>query len=184
LFHEILQGLQPAPAVIAPAVISAILPSGRKTVKARLRGEGKVFHFYRSVREDFSMARCDQGYLCDVCGQDVEQITDSDLYLRYILGEVSPLQLPSQRERHIRCNPAMAQYIIDPNFEPVQCQSLFAKDNLDPAFVRDQERQVTRAWHRLQEIPTLGIPITEYPLPEVLQAWEQQTRKPILSKGE
>ena len=28
------------------------------------------------------MARCDQGYLCDVCGQDVEAITESDLYLR------------------------------------------------------------------------------------------------------
>ena len=59
------------------------------------------------------MAVCDQGYLCDVCGQDVEAIIDSDLYLRYILGEVHPLALPTQRERHIRCNPATAQYIVD-----------------------------------------------------------------------
>ena len=65
------------------------------------------------------MARCDQGYLCDVCGQDVEAITDSDLYLRYVLGEVSPLALPTQRERHIRCNPATAQYIVDPAFPPL-----------------------------------------------------------------
>ena len=33
------------------------------------------------------MARCDQGYLCEVCGGDVEAITDSDLYLRYVLGD-------------------------------------------------------------------------------------------------
>ena len=36
------------------------------------------------------MAKCEQGYMCDVCGKDVEDITDSDLYLRYILGEVRP----------------------------------------------------------------------------------------------
>src|SRR5262245_2433559 len=113
------------------------------------------------------MARCEQGYLCDVCGQDVEQITESDLYLRYILGEVSPLRLPKERERHIRCNPATAQYIVDAAFEPVQCTGVFAKDGLDAAFVREQEERVTRAWRRLQEIPTAGVPITEYPLPEV-----------------
>ena len=48
------------------------------------------------------MARCEQGYLCEVCRGDVGEITDSDLYLRYVLGEVSPLALPTQRERHIR----------------------------------------------------------------------------------
>jgi hypothetical protein len=120
------------------------------------------------------MARCDQGYLCDVCGQDVEQITESDLYLRYVLGEVSPLALPRERERHIRCNPAMAQYIIDPGFEPAPCGGVFAKAGLDPTFVREQEERVTRAWLRLQEIPSLGIPITEYPLPEVLAKWREQ----------
>ena len=36
------------------------------------------------------MVRCEQGYRCDVCGQDVEEIVDSDLYLRYVLGEVPP----------------------------------------------------------------------------------------------
>src|SRR5262249_26300165 len=28
------------------------------------------------------MARCEQGYRCDVCGQEVEAINESDLYLR------------------------------------------------------------------------------------------------------
>ena len=122
------------------------------------------------------MARCDQGYLCDVCGEDVEQITESDLYLRYVLGEVSPLVLPKERERHIRCNPAMAQYIVDPAFDAMRCEGMFAKETLDAAFVREQEERVTRAWRRLQEIPTLGIPITEYPLPEVLAAWQEQAK--------
>ena len=120
------------------------------------------------------MARCELGYLCEVCGQEVEAITDSDLYLRYVLGEVSPLELPTLRERHIRCNPAVAQYIVDPAFPPVRCEGLFAKETLDAAFVAEQEQRVTRAWRRLQQLPTLGLPITEYPLPEVLQAWRRQ----------
>jgi hypothetical protein len=120
------------------------------------------------------MAGCEQGYLCDVCGADVEAITDSDLYLRYILGEVSPLALPTQRERHIRCNPVTAQYIVAADFPPVRCEGLFAKEALDSAFVAEQEERVTRAWRRLQEVPALGIPITEYPLPDVLRAWAAQ----------
>jgi hypothetical protein len=117
------------------------------------------------------MAKCDEGYRCDVCGQDVEAITDSDLYLRYVMGEVSPLDLPRQRERHIRCNPAVAQYIIDASFEPVVCASMFAKSNLDADFVTQQENLVTRAWRRLQDLPSLGLTIPEYPLPEVLDKW-------------
>jgi hypothetical protein len=117
------------------------------------------------------MVACEQGYLCDVCGADVEAITESDLYLRYVMGEVSPLALPTLRERHIRCNPATAQYITDPAFPPVKCAGFFAKDQLDPAYVAAQERLVTRAWQRLQEIPRLGLTIPEYPLPEVQKAW-------------
>ena len=119
------------------------------------------------------MVACDQGYLCDVCGADVESITESDLYLRYVLGEVSPLALPTLRERHIRCNPATAQYIVDPAFEPVRCEGMFAKENLGPAEVREQEERVTRGWRRLQEIPRLGIAIPEYPLPEVRERWQR-----------
>ena len=36
------------------------------------------------------MALCEQGYLCEVCGEEVETIDESDLYLRYVLGEVDP----------------------------------------------------------------------------------------------
>ena len=119
------------------------------------------------------MAYCEQGYRCDVCGDEVEAIVESDLYLRYIMGEVSPLDLPHLRERHIVCNAATAQYIVDPDFAPARCDGMFAKQNLDPNYVAAQEALVTRAWRRLQEIPSLGIPITEYPLPEVIAAWKQ-----------
>jgi hypothetical protein len=111
------------------------------------------------------MARCEQGYLCDVCGREVEEIVDSDLYLRYVLGEVPPDRLQTTPERHIRCNPATAQFIVDPQFEPVHCDGPFAKEQLDPEFVAEQEEKVTRAWRRLQELPRLGLTIAEYPLP-------------------
>src|SRR6266699_3656280 len=110
------------------------------------------------------MAKCDEGYRCEVCGRDVEAIVESDLYLRYVLGEVPLERLHLSRERHIRCNPALAQYIVDPAFEPVSCPGVFDKSGLDPAFVTEEERRVTRGWRRLQAIPTLGLSIAEYPL--------------------
>ncbi len=120
------------------------------------------------------MVGCEKGYLCDVCGEEVEAITESDLYLRYIMGEVPPLALGNSQERHIRCNPATAQYIVDSRFSVVHCEGMFAKEYLDPEYVADQEKLVTRAWQRLQDIPHLGIPITEYPLPEVLENWNKE----------
>jgi hypothetical protein len=111
-----------------------------------------------------SVARCDQGYLCEVCGGDVENLIDSDLYIRYVLGEVPLFVLHQQPERHIRCNPALAQYVIDPRFAPVRCEGAFAKSQFDPEFVAAEEARVTAAWRRLQELPTLGLSIDEYPL--------------------
>ncbi len=122
------------------------------------------------------MARCEEGYLCDVCGQEVEAITESDLYLRYVLGEVPPERLPRSRERHLRCNPAVAQFIVDAAFPPVRCEGPFAKEGLDAAFVLQEEQRVTRGWRRLQSLPTLGLTIDQYPLPEVIASWS--ARKP------
>jgi len=112
------------------------------------------------------MARCEQGYLCEVCGRDVEEITDSDLYLRYVLREVPLYQLHQLRERHVRCNPALAQYIVDPDFPPVSCDGPFAKANLDAEYVASEDARVTRGWRRLRAIPSLGLALDEYPLPE------------------
>jgi hypothetical protein len=110
------------------------------------------------------MARCDEGYRCEVCGRDVEGITESDLYLRYVLGEV-PLELLHRLpERHIACNPVLAQYIADAGFPPVACDGPFSKAGLDPEYVRAEEERVTRGWRRLQAIPTLGLTVPEYPL--------------------
>jgi hypothetical protein len=119
------------------------------------------------------MVACEQGYLCDVCGKDVEAIIDSDLYLRYIMGEVPPLALPNMRERHIRCNLATAQYIVDAAFEPLKCEGVFDKAAMVPEYVAQQEELVTRAWRRLQEVPRLGVPLTEYPLEEVRERWKR-----------
>lgn len=110
------------------------------------------------------MARCDEGYRCEVCGRDVEAVTDSDLYLRYILGEV-PLELLHRLpERHVRCNPALAQYIADAGFPPADCPGPFGKGQFAPEFVRAEEERVTRGWRRLQAIPTLRLTLAEYPL--------------------
>jgi hypothetical protein len=122
------------------------------------------------------VAQCETGYLCDVCGGDVEAITDSDLYLRYVLGEVAPEKLHAVRERHVRCNPTLAQFIVDPAFPSVTCEGAFAKEHLDAEYVRQEEARVTRGWRRLQELPALGVPLTEYPLPEVREAMEQAVR--------
>ena len=120
------------------------------------------------------MARCEQGYLCDVCGEDVEDITASDLYLRYVLGEVDPETLHLAPERHIRCNPTLAQFIVAEGFEPVAVAGPFAKAELDPEFVAEEEARVTRGYRRLLEL--LGheeeIPITDYPLPGAMDRWK------------
>ena len=110
------------------------------------------------------MARCDEGYLCDVCGQDVAIILDSDLYLRYILGEVPLEVLHLMPERHIRCNPVVAQYIAAAQFACVECNGPFAKANLDADYVQAEAARLTQAWRRLQAIPILGLTIAEYPL--------------------
>ena len=114
------------------------------------------------------MAKCDEGYLCEVCGEDVSELTDSDLYLRYVIGMLDPEVLHTTAERHIRCNPTLAQYIVDENFEAEIVEGPFDKRTLDATFVSEQERLVTRGWKRLKQVAGSGIPIIEYPLPEVV----------------
>jgi hypothetical protein len=121
------------------------------------------------------MAKCEEGYLCEVCGRDVENITESDLYLRYVIGQVDPEVLHTSRERHIRCNPSLAQFIVADGFEPVVVEGPFDKRQLDPAFVRQREVLVTRGWRRLKGL--LNVPrIIDYPLPEVLAALDLKAR--------
>jgi hypothetical protein len=108
--------------------------------------------------------RCEQGYLCDVCGEDVAEITESSLYLRYVLGEIPARELMSHPERHLKCDPYLAQFIVDDNFPPVTMDGPFAKSNLDPVEAAHLTDLTTRGWRRLQEVRTLGLPISQYPL--------------------
>lgn len=122
------------------------------------------------------MAKCEEGYLCEVCGKDVERLADSDLYLRYVIGMLDPELLHTSPERHIRCNPALAQFIVDERFEPVTVEGDFDKRRLDPQFVQQREQLVTRGWQRLLELEKLNLPIHEYPLPEVRATWRNAGR--------
>lgn len=115
------------------------------------------------------MAKCDEGYLCEVCGEDVGSLVDSDLYLRYVIGMLDPEVLHTSGERHLRCNPALAQFIVDDRFEPVVVEGDFDKRKLDPEFVAEREDLVSRGWRRLRELTQSDVPIIEYPLPEVAE---------------
>lgn len=119
------------------------------------------------------MARCEQGYLCEVCGLDVGEIDESDLYLRYVLGEVDPETLHVAPERHIRCNPVLAQFITAGGFEPVAVEGPFARAGLDPEFVAEEEARVTAAFLRLRELPGSGLPVTEYPPAGARERWQK-----------
>jgi hypothetical protein len=120
------------------------------------------------------MAKCDQGYLCEVCGKEVANITQSDLYLRYIIGEIDSRALLSSPERHLRCNPVLAQFITDEAFEPTQVDGPFDKRLLEPEDVSRREELVTRGWKRLSEVRRLGIPTAEYPLAHADAPTEQR----------
>lgn len=116
------------------------------------------------------MAKCDEGYICHVCGKDVENVLQSDLYLRYIIGEVDPELLHTIPERHIRCNPTLAQFIIADDFEAVVVAGEFGKSKLDSDYVTTQEALVTRGWKRLKELKAMSdVSILEFPLPEVIE---------------
>ncbi len=56
---------------------------------------------------------------------------------------------------------------MDENFEPVWVEGPFDKRQMDEDYVRAEEERITRGFRRLQEVASLGIPIAEYPLPEV-----------------
>jgi hypothetical protein len=124
------------------------------------------------------MARCERGYLCEVCGAEVEELTESDLYLRYVLGEVDPELLHKVPERHIRCNPVLAQFIVAPDWTPIAISGAFSKAELDPQFVALEESRVTRAYLRLLELSRLGLPIHDYPLPDLIPEARSSNESP------
>lgn len=116
------------------------------------------------------MAKCDEGYRCEVCGEDVTSIVESDLYLRFVIGELDPEVLHTSNERHIRCNPVLAQFINHEDFETVHVEGELSCRNLDSQFTSDRTELVSRGFARLLEIAaTAGDrDVTSYPLPEAV----------------
>ncbi|MDG2222753.1 MAG: hypothetical protein P8L85_15345 [Rubripirellula sp.] len=116
------------------------------------------------------MAKCDEGYRCEVCRQDVTSIVDSDLYLRFVIGELDAEVLHTSPERHIRCNPVLAQFIRNEGFQPVSVQGSFDRAQLDPVFVAQRELLLSRGYARLLELAAIDedYDLREYPLPEAL----------------
>lgn len=112
------------------------------------------------------MAKCDEGYLCDVCGEEVTSIVESDLYLRYVIGQLDAEQLHVSPERHLRCNPTLAQYIEDPRLAPIEADGEFDRRKLDTAFVEEQSDLISCGYRRLWEISNSDIPISllDYPI--------------------
>ncbi len=119
------------------------------------------------------MAKCDEGYRCEVCGHDVTSIVDSDLYLRYVIGEVDPEVLHTSAERHLRCNPVLAQFIDSERFEAVHVSGDFGKKSLDANYAKERTSLVTRGYGRLLEIAAddTDQDVTAYPLPEAIEKY-------------
>lgn len=115
------------------------------------------------------MAKCDEGYLCEVCGEEVTSIVDSDLYLRFVIGQLDAERLHVSPERHLRCNPVNAQFIDDERFPVVVVDGPFAIAELDANFVAEQRAWISLGYRRLWEIIQSDPPlaITEYPLQHV-----------------
>lgn len=121
------------------------------------------------------MAKCDEGYRCEVCGQDVTSIVESDLYLRYVIGELDPEVLHTSAERHLRCNPVLAQFIEHEHFDPVSVVGDFDRRELDSEYVHQRVELITRGYARLLEIASTegDRDVTAYPLPEAIAKYRQ-----------
>ncbi|WP_145278017.1 hypothetical protein [Planctomycetes bacterium SV_7m_r] len=115
------------------------------------------------------MMKCDEGYFCEVCGKDVSAIIDSDLYLRFVIGELDPEQLHLTPERHLRCNPVLAQFIEDQRFEPLIVDGPLDRRTLDAAFASQRTELVSRGYRRLHEIlqQETDLDMRDYPLADV-----------------
>jgi len=115
---------------------------------------------------EWAMARCDEGYLCSVCGEEVKRLDESLLYLRYVLGWVKFEQLRQLPEAHLHCSPAVSQFIVDPSFQHSDAATELDKQALDPDFRAAQEAQVTAGYQRLRFLQKhrRNVPVSDYPL--------------------
>lgn len=124
------------------------------------------------------MAKCDEGYLCQVCGKAVDGLPESALYLQYVIGWIDPETLHTRRECHLRCQPSLAQFVEHEQFEPVQVEGDFDRRTMDPAFVRERVELISRGYARLVELQKKrkGLTIHDYLLPEFAGRWSQDDK--------
>lgn len=112
------------------------------------------------------MAKCDEGYLCAVCGCEVKRLIDSSLYLQYVIGWIEPEQLHRTPDVHLRCNPGLAQFIESNEFQPpVVCEGDFDRRKLDPHSDAQRSTLITRGYLRLRHLQrNREVSIEQYPL--------------------
>lgn len=120
------------------------------------------------------MAKCDEGYLCQVCGEEVERLDQSALYLQFVIGWIDPETLHTRQECHLQCNPSLAQYIDEPRFTPVEVEGEFDRRLLDKRFVDERAALITRGYQRLCELQKRrsSLSVLDYPLPDVMHRWK------------
>lgn len=123
----------------------------------------------------FEMARCDQGYLCRVCGEEVEHITDSQLYLSFVVGEIDPETLHASTECHLRCAPTFSQFIEDSRYGiPTNVVGPFDKNQLDSVYVAMRTKLISRGYDRLwviREERRHPLTVIDYPLADFAEKW-------------
>lgn len=114
------------------------------------------------------MARCDEGYLCQVCGREVKRLIDSSLYLQYVLGWIDSDQLQQTPDIHLRCNAGLSQFIDLPDrFEPMIADGEFDRRRLDPEYADGRTKLVTKGYLRLLQLQrNRSLSLAEYPLQE------------------
>ncbi len=112
------------------------------------------------------MAKCDQGYLCQVCGGEVSRLIDSSLYLQFVIGWIPADQLQQHPDIHLKCNPNLSQFIDAPEFfEPMIAEGPFDRRQLDTSFVSQRTALITQGYLRLRHLQRdRSLPIEKYPL--------------------
>ena len=114
--------------------------------------------------------------MCSICGEEVEHLTDSQLYLRFVIGEIDPETLHASAECHLSCVPTFSQFIADERFESSsEIEGPFSKNQLDSAYVDERTKLVSRGYARLwaiREERRKPLTVVEYPLPEFVEKWQ------------
>jgi hypothetical protein len=112
------------------------------------------------------MAKCDEGYLCPICGEEVKRLIDSSLYLQYVIGWIKTDELQKTPDIHLRCNPNLAQFIESEEFKPpVTAEGPFDRRLLDPEFVKQRTQLISAGYQRLRQLQRdRSMPIEQYPI--------------------